>query len=70
MVSSMVRDAFKRKGGLFRHGQPLAHLVGSLKKFAVFLRQIAPIVSVFLPIYPAHKSFAVNKVRALSYLTR
>jgi antitoxin (DNA-binding transcriptional repressor) of toxin-antitoxin stability system len=25
------------KAGLFRHGQPTAHLVGSLKKFVAFL---------------------------------
>jgi hypothetical protein len=61
------RDAFKRKAGLFRHGQPLAHLVGSLKKFAAFLRQIAPIVPV-LPTSPANKSFTVNKMLAQRYL--
>jgi hypothetical protein len=31
-----------------------------MKKFATFLRQIAPIV----PFYPADKSFAVNKMHA------
>ena len=56
-----------RKAGLFRHGQPLAHLVGLLKEFAAFLWQIAPIVPV-LPTDPANKLFAVNKMPAQRYL--
>jgi len=48
------------KTGLFRHGQPTAHLVRSVKTFVAFLWQIAPIVPV-LPTHPAYKSFAVNK---------
>jgi hypothetical protein len=55
------------QSGLFRHGQPTAHLVGSVKIFAAFLPQIAPIVPV-LPTHPANKSFAVNKMRAQCYL--
>jgi hypothetical protein len=50
------------KAGLFRHGQPTAHLVKSLKKFVAFLWQITPTVPV-LPTPPAYKSFAVNKKR-------
>jgi hypothetical protein len=52
------------KAGLFRHGQPTAHLVESVKIFAAFLRQIAPIV----PVLPVYKSFAVNIMRAQCYL--
>jgi hypothetical protein len=55
------------KAGLFRHGQPTAHLVRSLKKFEAFLWQIAPIVPV-LPTPPAYKPFAVNKVRVERHL--
>jgi hypothetical protein len=56
------------KAGLFRHGQPTAHLVRFREKmFAAFLRQIAPIGPV-LPTYPANKSFAVNKMPAQCYL--
>jgi len=48
------------EAGLFRHGQPMAHLVNlRLKFFAAFLRQIAPIGPV-LPTLPVNKSFAVN----------
>jgi hypothetical protein len=46
----------ERKAGLFRHGQPMAHLVRSLKEFVAFLWQIAPIVPV-LPTHPANKPF-------------
>jgi hypothetical protein len=55
------------KRGRFRHGQPTAHFVRSVKSFAAFLRQIAPIVPV-LPTHLANKSFAVNKMRAQCYL--
>ena len=55
------------KAGLFRHGQPTAHLVRSVKKFAAFLWQISPIVPV-LPTRPAYKSFAVNKRRLERHL--
>ncbi len=55
------------EAGLFRHGQPTAHLVRSLKKFVAFLWQIAPIVPV-LPTHPAHKPFTVNKMRVERHL--
>jgi hypothetical protein len=61
----MVFERIKR--GLFRHGQPTAHLVGINEKFAAFFRQIAPFVPV-LPTNPANKSFAVNKTRTQCYL--
>ena len=49
------------KAGLFRHGQPMAHLVRSLKEFVAFLWQIAPIVPV-LPTHPTNKPITVNKL--------
>jgi hypothetical protein len=62
-----VYSSHGSKAGLFRHGQPTAHLVGSMKIFAAFLRQIAPIEPI-LPTQPTNKSFAVNKMRAQRYL--
>ena len=67
MEQSPLCRSNDRKAGLFRHGQPTAHLVVRTKKFVAFLWQIAPIVPV-LPTAPIYKPFAVNKMLAKRYL--
>jgi hypothetical protein len=58
-----------RKGGLFRHGQPTAHLVGSMKKSRGIFAENSANYAGFADV-SSNKSFTANKSARSATLTQ